>query len=88
MQLYSSSWQGYRFRMNPDSVAVLKDMPDFEGRELPALAEDFLRTRAEVWADALASAGAGPGDFDVTVDAHERRAKLSRAGSLVFKAEI
>ena len=88
MQLYSTSWQGYRFRMNPDSVAVLKRMPDFEGGELPALAEDFLRTRAEVWADALASAGAGPGDFDVTVDAHERRARLSREGALVFKAEI
>ena len=88
MQLYSTSWQGYRFRMNPDSVAVLKRMPAFEGRELPALAEDFLRNRAEVWADALASAGAGPGDFDVTVDEHERRAGLSREGALVFKAEI
>ena len=88
MQLYSTSWQGYRFRLDPSSVAVLKGMPDFEGHELPALAEDFLRNRAEVWADALAAAGAGPGDFDVAVDAHERRARLMRAGSVVFKAEI
>jgi hypothetical protein len=88
MQTYSANWQGYRFRLDPNSVGVLKSMPDFEGRELPALAEDFLRNRAEVWADALASAGAGPGDFDVAVDAHERRARLSREGALVFKAEI
>ena len=88
MQVYSSSWEGYRFRLDPDSVAVLKGMPDFEGRELPALAEDFLRNHAEVWADALAAAGAGPGDFDVSLDAHERRARLSRNGSVVFKAEI
>ena len=88
MQTYSTNWQGYRFRLDPSSVGILKSMPDFEGRELPAVAEDFLRTRAEVWADALASAGAGPGDFDVSLDAHERRANLSRDGALVFKAEI
>lgn len=86
--VYAFSWQGYRFRLDPRSLAVLKGMPDFEGREEPALADDFLRMRGEVWADALAAAGASPGDFDVTVDAHERRARLSQSGTVIFNAEI
>lgn len=87
-QVYSFSWQGYVFRLDPRSVPVLKSMPDFEGREVPALAEDFLRMRGEVWSDALASAGASAGQYDVTVDAHERRARLSREGTVIFIAEI
>ena len=85
---YTADSAGYRFRLDAENVSRLKGLPDFEGREEPAVAEEFLRARAETWADALAAAGAPPGQFDVLLDAHQRRAHLSRGGSVIFSAEI
>ncbi|MEO8432649.1 MAG: hypothetical protein ABI592_14145 [Acidobacteriota bacterium] len=85
---YEARWQGYRFRLDPDNVAALRSLPDFDGREEPAVAEDFLRASAERWAEALVAAGAPPGDFDVALDGHQRRTHLSRDGVRVFTAEL
>jgi hypothetical protein len=85
---YATQSQGYRFRLDADNAAVLRTIPDFEGREEPAGAEDFLRERAETWADALAAAGAEPAEYDVRLNAHQRRAELVRTGTVVFAAEI
>lgn len=85
---YSAESSGFRFRLAPDAVAVLRTVPDFEGQEEPAVADDFLRFHAETWADALAASGAASGDYDVTLDVHQRRARLSRGGEVVFVAEI
>ena len=38
--------EGYAFILERPDVDKLKGMPDFEGREEPAVAEDFLRYRA------------------------------------------
>ena len=46
--------RAYAFVLDRPEVDKLKAMPDFEGREEPAVAEDFLRFRAESWADVLA----------------------------------
>ena len=62
-------------------VDKLKAMPDFEGREEPAVAEDFLRFRAEGWADVLSSAGAEPGEIAVTIDPHQKKAHLTQGDS-------
>lgn len=88
MHSYTAESAGYRFRIDSENVAILRTIPDFEGREEPALAEDFLRWRAETWADALTAAGAPPGEYGVGLDAHQRRARLSREGHVVFTAEI
>lgn len=85
---YVAESQGYRFRMGSEDVRVLRTIPEFESREEPAIGDEFLRERAEVWADALASAGAAPGEYSVRVDAHQRRARLSRGDTVVFTAEI
>jgi hypothetical protein len=63
-------------------------MPDFEGREEPAIAEDFLRSRAESWADVLASAGAEPGEIDVSIDPHQKKAHLKKAQRIIITADI
>jgi hypothetical protein len=52
------------------------------------VAEDFLRSRAEGWADALAAAGAEPGEYSVRIDEHQGKAHLSRAGTLVFSGDV
>ena len=52
------------------------------------MAEEFLRTRAESWADALAAAGAEPGDYSVRVDEHQGKAHLSRGGTLIFSGDL
>ena len=85
---YTAEASGYRFRLDSTNVAVLRGIPEFEGREEPALPEEFLRWRAETWADKLASAGSPPGDYEVQLDAHQMRAGLFREGRLVFTAEI
>ncbi len=74
--------------MEPEDVSTLKALPDFEGREEPAVAEDFLRAHAETWSDALTAAGAHPGEFAVRLDTHQRRAHLSRGPDVIFIAEI
>lgn len=78
----------FTFVLDRDGVAAVKGLPDFEGREEPAVAEEFLRTRGEDWSDALRSAGAEPGEYAVRVDAHQGKAHLSRGGELVFSADL
>jgi uncharacterized membrane protein YccC len=85
---YRVEKEGFAFVLDAAGAAAVKSLPDFEGREEPAVAEEFLRTRAEGWADALASAGADPGEYSVRVDAHQARAHLSREGILVFSADL
>jgi hypothetical protein len=85
---YRVDCEGYAFRLDPEGVAAVKALPDYEGKEEPAVAEEFLKARAEAWADALASAGAEPGEYGVRVDEHQAKAHLSRAGVLVFSADL
>jgi hypothetical protein len=80
--------EGYAFVLDRPEVEKLKSMPDFEGREEPAIAEDFLRFRAEGWADVLSSAGAEPGQIDVSIDPHQKKAHLKRAQRIVITADI
>ncbi len=80
--------EGYAFVLDRPEVEKLKKMPDFEGREEPAIGEDFLRFRAESWADLLASAGAEPGEIDVSIDPHQKKAHLKRAHRVVITADI
>jgi len=85
---YRASRDGYAFVLDRSNVERLKAMPDFEGREEPAVAEDFLRSRAEAWADVLSSAGAEPGEIAVEIDPHQKKARLSRATRIVITADI
>jgi hypothetical protein len=85
---YRVEREGYSFRLDAAGVRAVKALPDYEGKEEPAVAEEFLKTRAEAWADALASAGARGGVYDVRVDEHQGKAHLSRAGSPVFSADL
>jgi hypothetical protein len=85
---YRTSREGYAFVLDRPEVDKLKSMPDFEGREEPAVAEDFLRFRAESWADILSSAGAEPGEIAVTIDPHQKKAHLKQAQRIVITADI
>jgi hypothetical protein len=85
---YRASRDGYAFVLDRSNVEKLKTLPDFEGREEPAVAEDFLRSRAEAWADVLTAAGAGPGEIAVEIDPHQKKARLSRATRIVITADI
>ncbi len=85
---YRMEREGYTFALDSANVQRLKSLPDFEGREEPALAEDFLRFRVETWAENLTDAGARPGEISVTVDPHQRKAHLQRGGTLLFSADI
>lgn len=85
---YRFEKEGFAFLLDAAGASAVKSLPDFEGREEPAVAEEFLRTRAEGWADALASAGAEPGEYSVRVDEHQGKAHLSRAGVPVFSADL
>lgn len=85
---YSVERDEFTFVLDREGVAAVKGLPDFEGREEPAVAEEFLRTRAEGWADALGSAGAEPGEYAVRVDAHQGKAHLSRGGTFAFSADL
>lgn len=85
---YRISREGFIFVLDREGVAAVKGLPDFEGREEPAVAEEFLRTRVEGWADALGSARAESGEYAVRVDAHQGKAHLSRGGELVFSADL
>jgi hypothetical protein len=87
-QTYRTSREGFAFVLDRPNVEKLKAMPDFEGREEPAVAEDFLRSRAEVWADVLASAGAEPGEISVEIDPHQKKARLTKATRIVITADI
>jgi hypothetical protein len=85
---YRTSRDGYAFVLDRSNVEKLKAMADFEGREEPAVAEDFLRSRAEAWADVLSSAGAEPGEIAVEIDPHQKKARLSKATRIVVTADI
>ncbi len=85
---YRAAREGYTFTLDQANVEKLKTLPDFEGREEPALAEDFLRFRVERWADNLADAGAVPGEVSVSVDPHQRKAHLFRGATKLFSADI
>jgi hypothetical protein len=87
-RIYRASRDGYAFVLDRPNVEILKAMPDFEGREEPAVAEDFLRSRAEAWADVLSSAGAEPGEIAVEIDPHQKKARLSKATRIVVTADI
>jgi hypothetical protein len=85
---YRTDREGYAFVLPRAEVEKLKAMPDFEGREEPAVAEDFLRFRAEGWADVLSAAGAEPGEIAVSIDPHQKKAHLTRAHRIVITADI
>ncbi len=85
---YRVEQAGYAFELPAAEVALLRRLPDFELEEEPAVADEFLRFRAERWAENLADAGVAPGAVEVRIDAHQRKARLQRAGSLLFAAEI
>ena len=85
---YRMDREGFAFVLERPEVDKLKSMPDFEGREEPAVAEDFLRFRAESWADVLTSAGAEPGEIAVTIDPHQKKAHLKKAQRIVITADI
>jgi hypothetical protein len=85
---YRREKDGYTFVLDHRNVEKLKAMPDFEGREEPAVAEDFLRFRIEAWAENLTDALAKPGDVVVAIDPHQRKAHLSRGSVVLFSADI
>jgi hypothetical protein len=85
---YRREKDGYTFVLDRRNVETLKALPDFEGREEPAVAEDFLRFRIEAWTENLTDAGAKPGEVTVAIDPHQRKAHLSRGESLLFSADI
>jgi hypothetical protein len=87
-RVYRHEKDGYVFRLDAADAAVLKDLPDFEGREEPAVAEEFLRFRAEAWADSLASAGAAPAEIRVLLSPHQRKVRLLAGEKLLFTADI
>lgn len=87
-RVYRMDREGYAFVLERPEVEKLKAMPDFEGREEPAVAEDFLRFRAEGWADVLSAAGAEPGEIAVSIDPHQKKAHLKRAQRIVITADI
>ena len=85
---YRMAREGYTFVLDRANVEKLKTLPDFEGREEPALAEDFLdsasRRGRKTWRDA----GAAPGEVSVSVDPHQRKAHLFRGATKLFSADI
>jgi hypothetical protein len=85
---YRADREGYAFVLERSEVERLKAMPEFEGREEPAVAEDFLRSRAESWADVLTAAGAEPGEIRVSIDPHQKKAHLKKAQKIVITADI
>ncbi len=80
--------EGFAFTLDRTNVEKLKALPDFEGREEPAVAEDFLRSRAEAWVDVLSAAGASPGEISVEIDPHQKKARLTKATRIVITADI
>jgi hypothetical protein len=85
---YRLAREGYTFVLDRANVEKLRTLPDFEGREEPALAEDFMRFRVETWAENLGDAGAAPGEVSVSVDPHQRKAHLFRGATKLFSADI
>ncbi len=85
---YRREKDGYTFVLERPDVETLKSLPDFEGREEPAVADEFLRFRVEGWVEALADAGARPAEFSARIDPHQRKVHLVRERTVVFSADI
>jgi hypothetical protein len=85
---YRMKKEGYTFVLDGENVDRLKTLADFESREEPALADDFLKFRVETWAENLADARAAPGDVFVSVDPHQRKTHLVRGATKLFSADI
>jgi hypothetical protein len=85
---YRREKDGYTFVLDRGNVDRLRAIAEFEGREEPALAEDFLRFRVEAWAENLADVGVSPGEVAVQLDSHQRKAHLVRGSSRLFSADI
>ncbi len=85
---YRREKDGYTFVLDRGNVDRLRAIAEFEGREEPALVEDFLRFRVEGWAENLADVGASPGEVAVELDSHQRKAHLVRGSSRLFSADI
>jgi hypothetical protein len=85
---YRCEKDGFVFLLEAADAAALKNLPDFEGREEPAVAEEFLRFRAEAWADNLAAAGAAPAEVRVRLAPHQRKVRLLAGEKLLFTADI
>jgi len=85
---YRFESSGFAFLLDRENVGRLKGMADFENQEEPALAEQFLRQRAEAWAETLADAGSAPTEIAVRVDPHQRKAHLVRGSTIVVSADI
>jgi hypothetical protein len=79
---------GFRFELPAAEVDRLRKLPDFETREEPALADDFLRFRADGWAENLTDAGAAPGPVVIKIDTHQKKSQLYRGEDLLFSADI
>lgn len=87
-QAYEIERGGFRFEFPASEVERLKKLPDFETEEEPAVADEFLRFRAEGWAENLADAGAAPGPVRIRIDTHQRKTQLYRDEELLFSADI
>jgi len=85
---YRHARDGFVFELPAADATALKSMPDFEGREEPAVAEEFLRFRAETWADQLSAAGARPGTVLVRLEPRQRKVRLLSGETLLFTADI
>jgi hypothetical protein len=85
---YRREQDGYSFVLERPEIDRLKSLPDFEGREEPAVAEDFLRLRAESWAESLAHSGAGPAEFTLRIDPHQRKVHLVQGSKTAFSADL
>lgn len=79
---------GFRFEFPASEVERLKKLPDFETEEEPAIADEFLRFRAEGWAENLTDAGAPPGPVRIRIDTHQRKTQLYRGEELLFSADL
>jgi hypothetical protein len=79
---------GYAFELPADEVALLRQLPDFELEEEPAVADEFLRFRVDRWAENLADAGVAPGPVLIRVDPHQRKTHFHRGSALLFSADI
>lgn len=79
---------GYAFELPAAEVALLRRLPDFELEEEPAVADEFLRFRAERWGENLADAGVEPGAVLVRIDPHQRKTHFHRGAALLFSADI
>jgi hypothetical protein len=85
---YRHEKDGFVFLLEAADAAALKSIPDFESREEPAVAEEFLRFRAETWADQLTAAGARPGIVVVRLEPRQRKVRLLSGEALLFTADI